>query len=253
MGEREQLELFSALVSEFLSKPEGTYSQKSVVDALDALRVPAGNLILFLSQTLGLRESKDMESNPPEKPVVMISSMLVLTQRALIRSQPLSDSDCEAPADEDFLRILGKSLKKEKTDLAPDSGAPKSATGKKSKKTKQDKAALNPKSGNTSESESDDLIDELVPLQVQRSLSVPISGPKGTFKPPTTLAKTLTEKAGNSLDEDAQLLAIFKLSVWICKRPENVLSKLEKAAMLSHAIQNMNILAKRVKTVSSFV
>jgi hypothetical protein len=45
----ERANLFSALVAEFLSKPEATYSQRSVVDALDTLRMPAGELIGFLS------------------------------------------------------------------------------------------------------------------------------------------------------------------------------------------------------------
>jgi hypothetical protein len=49
MDTTERVDLFSALVAEFLSRPEGTYSQKSVVDALDTLRMPAGELIGFLS------------------------------------------------------------------------------------------------------------------------------------------------------------------------------------------------------------
>ena len=31
-----------------------------------------------------------------------------------------------------------------------------------------------------------------------------------------------------NLDEDEQLLAVFRLAVWICRRPSEVLSKGEK-------------------------
>jgi len=55
MDATERTELFSSLVREFLSRPESTFSQKSVVDSLDMLRIPTGDLILFLSQTLGLQ------------------------------------------------------------------------------------------------------------------------------------------------------------------------------------------------------
>ena len=54
-----------------------------------------------------------------------------------------------------------------------------------------------------------------------------------------------------SLDEDEQLLTVFRLAVWICKRPEDVLSRPEKAALLVHAVHNMNMLAKRARSVSS--
>jgi len=69
MDAAERADLFSALVAEFLSKPEGTYSQKSVVDALDSLRMPAGELIGFLSQTFNLGSSKSKQKT--EKPRVI--------------------------------------------------------------------------------------------------------------------------------------------------------------------------------------
>jgi len=92
MDGKERSRLFSNLVGEFLSKPESTFSQKSVVDSLDALRMPAGDLILFLNQTLGLCEDNDHKAEyeptcpTPSKPLVMVSSILILTIRELQRT-----------------------------------------------------------------------------------------------------------------------------------------------------------------------
>ena len=49
MDAEERSDLFSSVVKQFLSGPETGFSQKSIVDALDALRIPTGDLILFLS------------------------------------------------------------------------------------------------------------------------------------------------------------------------------------------------------------
>jgi hypothetical protein len=49
MESKERSILFSSIVKEFLSGPENGFSQKSVVEALDILRIPAGDLIWFLS------------------------------------------------------------------------------------------------------------------------------------------------------------------------------------------------------------
>ena len=49
MDAEERSDLFSGVVKQFLSGPETGFSQKSIVDALDALRIPTGDLILFLS------------------------------------------------------------------------------------------------------------------------------------------------------------------------------------------------------------
>lgn len=104
-------------------------------------------------------------------------------------------------------------------------------------------------------------MDELEPLDLQRSLSVPISGPKGGLRQPARAGASrglAADKASHgaesnaaALDEDELLLTIFKLAVWICRRPVAVLSKAEKAALLVHAINNMNSLTKATKSVSS--
>ena len=104
------------------------------------------------------------------------------------------------------------------------------------------------------------MMDDLEPLDVQRSLSVPISGPKGSVQPsgasPAAFA-AVGEKSslqvggkGTSLDEDDQLLVVFKLAVWICKLPNDALPRTEKGALLVHAIKAMNILSKRAKSVT---
>lgn len=265
MDAGERSDLFSALVREFLSQPESTYSQKSVVDSLDALRMPAGDLILFLSQTLGLAADQDQKTRQgsdcpaPSRPLVMVSSILVLTMRELQRAD--SSESSEGPAGQQaFLRIQSRAR-----DAPRPARKPKDAQ-KGSKvpgpPAKHDEAAQHPKSGdNSSGTESDDMIDDLEPLEVQRSLSVPVSGPKGSVRPASisrAAQATAVEKAGSkasssgaSLDEDEQLLAVFRLAVWICKRPDDVLSRPEKAALLVHAIQNMNILSKRARSVCS--
>ena len=59
MDAKERSELFSSVVRQFLSAPESGFSQKSVVDALDILKIPAGDLIWFLNQSLGLGSGED--------------------------------------------------------------------------------------------------------------------------------------------------------------------------------------------------
>jgi hypothetical protein len=105
------------------------------------------------------------------------------------------------------------------------------------------------------------MIDDLEPIGLQRSLSVPISGPKASLKQ-TSLARAAPGSAVDTvgpsrdghvvrLDEDEQLLVVFRLAVWICRRPPAVLSRHEKQALLIHAINNMNSLAKTTRSVSS--
>lgn len=105
------------------------------------------------------------------------------------------------------------------------------------------------------------MIDDLEPLGVQRSLSVPISGPKGSLRPSNYIrsaqAASLDKGASKigscagTLDEEEQLLAVFRLAVWICRRPNAVLSRAEKAALLVHAISNMNSLSMMTRSVSA--
>ena len=69
---------------QFLSRTSGGYSQTSVMDALDSLKIPAGDLIWFLSQRLGLSIEQDNQSKSkedikaPKRPMVLISTILVL-------------------------------------------------------------------------------------------------------------------------------------------------------------------------------
>jgi hypothetical protein len=110
MDATEKAELFSSVVWQFLSKPEHGFSQKSVVDALDALRIPAGDLIWFLSQTLGLgpdeeHQARQKQEQPaPERPLVMVSSILILSMRQLQRVDAVEVAEGSA-GQEAFLRI----------------------------------------------------------------------------------------------------------------------------------------------------
>ena len=112
-------------------------------------------------------------------------------------------------------------------------------------------------------SDSDDLIEDLEPLSIQRSFSLPTSGPKGGKQQQQQIArlqkvKVLERKKQNidkdevgKLSEDEQLIAIFKLSVWICRRPEKELVKPEKAVLLLHAIQTLNGLQRSITSVQT--
>lgn len=91
MDSSERAAFFSSVVKEFLSEPENGFSQKSVVDAIDALHIPAGDLIWFLSSTLGLGMEDDNQIRRqdwpgPDKPLVMVSSILILSMRSLQRA-----------------------------------------------------------------------------------------------------------------------------------------------------------------------
>lgn len=101
MDARERSALFSTLVREFLSKPERTFSQKSIVDSLDSLSIPACDLILFLSRTLGLAAAEEQTTEQeaacplPSRPLVMVSSILILAIKGLERAD---SKDAEGPA-----------------------------------------------------------------------------------------------------------------------------------------------------------
>ena len=123
-------------------------------------------------------------------------------------------------------------------------------------------AAQDPKGEQqASGSDNDDMIDDLEPLGVQRSFSVPISGPKGSLRSRTSTSAAQASalaKAGQgadssavNLDEDEQLLAVFRLAVWICRCPSAALPRTAKAALLAHAINNMNSLSRTARSVST--
>lgn len=245
MEPAEKTSFFGALVQEYLSKPERSFSQRAVVEALDTLRLPVGDLISFLVGTLGLGLEPPTSVTAPSKPFVMVSSILVLTLKELQRGASGSQGDGRF-GERAFLKAQGK----------------QEAPVKKGKSAKvgsgsQDEAAHNPTgephhSGELSDAEgSDELLE---PLQPQRSLSVPISGPKGKPKRQTAArqqqeaqdrAKMKQPSETVSFDEDMQLLAVFRLAVWVCKQPEEVLATSEKASLLRHAVQNLNIMAQR--------
>ena len=64
------------------------------MDALDILRVPTGDLIHFLSQTLGLGSSGDaVKKDVPAKPLIMISSILILCMKQLSRNENVPKVD----------------------------------------------------------------------------------------------------------------------------------------------------------------
>lgn len=192
----------------------------------------------------------------------MVSSILVLTIRELQRAGQAERNEEGRSGERAFLRAQGKLLGIVRQVQKP---APKALVAAGSPSA-QDEAALNPKSGGQSSGgDSGDHTDELEPLQPlqpQRSFSVPISGPKGGFKRSTAArpGQEAVEQAGAGadgpgagLDEDGQLLAVFRLAVWICKQPDDSLARAEKAALLRHAVQNLNILAERAGSVSPLV
>lgn len=241
MEPAERTSFFAALVQEYLSKPETSFSQRAVVEALDSLRLPAGDLIQFLVGTLGLDQEPTAQLSAPAKPFVMVSSILILTLKELQRGS--SDGQTEGRFGERaFLKAQGKQEPQKKgKSVKVGSGS-------------QDGAAHNPTGEGHADISEGDLSDELLePLQPQRSLSVPISGPRGPKRQTAgrqaheASDRVKIKQASESVafDEDMQLLAVFRLAVWVCKQPDLVLTTSEKASLLRHAVQNLNIMAQR--------
>lgn len=110
----------------------------------------------------------------------MVSSILVLSMRQLQRAD--SAESAEGPAGQQaFLRIQRRAIDASRLSRKTKDG--QKATKAVNSPTKNDEAAQNPTGGQQSSgSESDDMIDDLEPLGVQRSFSVPISGPKGSLR-----------------------------------------------------------------------
>ena len=131
----------------------------------------------------------------------MVSSILILSMRQLQRAD--ASESMEGPAGQKaFLKIQRKAL--DASRLAKKTKeAPKGAKAANSP-SKNDEAEQNPAGGeNSSGTESDDMIDDLEPLGVQRSFSVPISGPKGSLRQAnhTRAAQaSVADMAGQKLD-----------------------------------------------------
>lgn len=256
MDSKERVSLFSAIVLEFLSRTAGGYSQKSVVEALDSLTIPAGDLIWFLSQRLGLQSDAEpqgrskVEKLAPERPLVMVSSILVLALQQIQRVESRAAEDGSASR----WAVLG--MQRRALEVAK--SAKKAQEGLAGKKNEE--PAKNGEEG-LAGSDSDDLIEDLEPLGVQRSYSVPTSGPKGGARQATTARlqkvkaqERAAEGSGQDvgrLNEDEQLLAVFRLAVWICRRPAHELARPEKAVLLLHSIFTLNGLQRSIRSVST--
>lgn len=103
MDSEEKSELFSKIVKEFLSGPRSGFSQKSIIDAIDTIGVPSGDLIQFLSQTLGLsdgvqQDSAAQDQGSVDKPLIMISSILILSLKQLQRAEVLEATESPSGA-----------------------------------------------------------------------------------------------------------------------------------------------------------
>ena len=72
------------------------------MEALDSLMIPAGDLIWFLSQRLGLQSDSDpqgrskVDKSAPERPLVMVSSILVLSLQQIQRVESRAAEDGHA-------------------------------------------------------------------------------------------------------------------------------------------------------------
>jgi hypothetical protein len=257
MDSKERGALFSGIVLEFLSRPAGGYSQKSVVEALDSLMIPAGDLIWFLSQRLGLQSDSDLQGRSkvdklaPERPLVMVSSILVLALQQIQRVESRAAEDGQASRWA-LLGMQRRALEVTKPTKKAQDGLVNNKKNEESAKNGEECSAG---------SDSDDLIEDLEPLGVQRSYSVPTSGPKGGTRQGAAArlqqAKALEGAAEGSgqdvgrLNEDEQLLAVFRLAVWICRRPAQELARPEKAVLLLHSVNTLNGLQKSIRSVST--
>jgi hypothetical protein len=168
MDGEERSELFAKIVREFLSGPKNGFSQKSVIDALDTLGVPAADLIQFLSQALGLNSdgsqsgSKKAEVNSLQRPLIMVSSILILSLRQLERAQ--SDGAIDAASGKRvFEKIQNSSVLGTRIGRKAKDGT---KGGKSVLSPHQTKEADQIPGGVSSATEGDDEMDELQPLDL---------------------------------------------------------------------------------------
>lgn len=177
MDQQERVSFFSQIIMQFLSRTSGGYSQTSVMDALDSLKIPAGDLIWFLSQRLGLSIEQDNQSKSkedikaPKRPMVLISTILVLALQQIKRQESRTGENENAER--------WAAFRKNQIDLIANKGPKKGQELNGSVSKKPDDQAKKSGEEGSEGSDSDDLIEELQPLGVQRSYSLPTSGPKG--------------------------------------------------------------------------
>jgi len=64
-------------------------------------------------------------------------------------------------------------------------------------------------------------------------------------KPPALL---LSQEG--SLSYEDQLLALFRLTIWISRQPKSILTTKEQASLLNQAVSNLNCLTSLIPSVS---
>lgn len=84
---------YNKMISEFLRVPKRMISQKSVIQAMSQLGMPAGDLIGYLEKTMGIKDNEQI-GDVAENPISILTSVFVLNM-ASIKSIPQATIDCE--------------------------------------------------------------------------------------------------------------------------------------------------------------
>jgi len=79
MTPSEKSAFFNAIIDKFLSTPNDTISQKSVVESLLAIEVSANDLVLYLAKGLGLHGNEP--SQLKENPITMMYAIMYMTEK----------------------------------------------------------------------------------------------------------------------------------------------------------------------------
>ena len=205
MDEDERYLFFSSVADKFLARPSAQVSQKAIVNALDNLEIPNGDIMRYIVERLKIPtdDSIPVESADGTE-VVRLSSMLFLSHQWHARvTRLLQGSKCgktnwikhklKARADAYSPAMVTEAY--DKTKLRRSLSAPKSVT-----------------QGCSIKAVAYDPVDHLAPV-VESDGEFP--------KIPV-----------GQLDYDTQFLAAFRVCVWIVRRPSNELANGQRSALL---------------------
>lgn len=77
---------FKTILERFLTTPNEIISQKSVIESLLFIEIPANDLVLYLARGLGLH-GHDADSQLKENPITMMYAVMYLTEKLFSKMQ----------------------------------------------------------------------------------------------------------------------------------------------------------------------
>jgi hypothetical protein len=83
MTKEETRQFFFRIIENFLSQSQKTFSQRAVLESLNLLGIPEGDLISFMIQKLHINNGKELPSDSQINPFVFMSSVLILALNSL--------------------------------------------------------------------------------------------------------------------------------------------------------------------------